>query len=165
MNIKIAGLEDISTLREIANFAWVETYKNILSPEQYEYMLDMMYSDEALKSQMENGHHFLLIQQSSGENLGFVSYELNYKDSIKTKIHKLYVLPNQHGKGLGRQLINKVETLAIANDNDAVTLNMNRYNVALDFYKKVGFNIIGEEDIDVGRGYLMEDYIFEKKLK
>lgn len=164
MIIEEAGSDDISAIRKIASLAWIETYSKILSTEQYEYMFDMMYSDDALKQQMQN-HHFLLIKESTDKSLGFISFEFNYNAQGKTKIHKLYVLPHQHGKGLGRLLIDKVENLAIEKKDSVLTLNMNRYNKALDFYRKLGFCITGEEDIDVGRGYLMEDYIFEKIIK
>lgn len=164
MIIEEVEIDDISAIRTIASLAWIETYSKILSSEQYEYMFDMMYSDDALKQQMDK-HHFLLVKDSSNQSLGFVSFEFNYNGERKTKIHKLYVMPDQHGKGLGRFLIDKVASLADKENDSILTLNMNRYNNALSFYKKLGFNIVGEEDIDVGRGYLMEDYIFEKKVK
>ena len=44
-------------------------------------------------------------------------------------------------------------------------LNVNRFNKSVDFYKNLGFIIIGEEDIDIGKEYLMEDFVMELKLK
>jgi hypothetical protein len=38
---------------------------------------------------------------------------------------------------------------------------VNRYNKARQFYEKMGFVVIGEEDIDIGNNYLMNDYIME----
>ena len=32
------------------------------------------------------------------------------------------------------------------------------------FYEKLGFQIIKEEDVDIGNGYFMNDYIMEKLL-
>ena len=40
-------------------------------------------------------------------------------------------------------------------------LNVNRYNKARFFYLKQGFIMIGEEDIEIGEGYFMNDYIME----
>jgi ribosomal protein S18 acetylase RimI-like enzyme len=37
-------------------------------------------------------------------------------------------------------------------------LNVNRYNPAKDFYEKLGFKIILEEDIPIGQ-YWMNDYV------
>jgi ribosomal protein S18 acetylase RimI-like enzyme len=43
-------------------------------------------------------------------------------------------------------------------------VNVNRHNKALHFYEKYGFKIIREEDIDIGEGYFMNDYVMELKL-
>jgi len=41
---------------------------------------------------------------------------------------------------------------------------VNRYNAAKGFYEKLGFEITGTEDIDIGDGYFMNDFTMEKKL-
>lgn len=166
MDIILANTNDITQIRQIAIKSWKITYAKILSDEQFDYMVEMMYSDSALNKQMtEQNHHFLLIRDdSSSDYKGFVSYELNYKDKPQTKIHKLYLLPECKGKGMGRILIDKVVSLAQSVKNKSLSLNMNRDNNSLGFYKQMGFEIVGEEDINIGNGYLMEDYIFEKKI-
>lgn len=166
MNIIEADLSHISEIKQIAIKSWEITYSEILSQEQFDYMIEMMYSHTALNKQMtELNHHFLLINDSSTSNYyGFVSYELNYKDQPKTKIHKLYLLPECKGLGMGRLLMNKVIEAAKFANNSHLSLNMNRSNKSLGFYQQMGFEIVGEEDINIGNGYLMEDYIFEKKI-
>lgn len=166
MNIVDGKLDDISVIADIAQQTWYVTYKNILTINQIDYMLEMMYSNNALTEQMTKlNHHFLLIKdEPTNSYVGFVSYELNYKNSLKTKLHKLYVLPNYHGKGLGRILINAVMEKARHNKNEIVTLNVNRNNNAKSFYEYIGFTISGKEDIDIGNGFLMEDYILDIKV-
>ena len=51
-----------------------------------------------------------------------------------------------------------------AKGGTTLQLNVNRQNNAKEFYEKMGFAVIGEEDIDIGSGYYMNDYIMEKKL-
>ena len=46
----------------------------------------------------------------------------------------------------------------------ALRLNVNRHNKARHFYEKLGFGIIGEEDVDIGHGIYQMDYVMEKKL-
>ena len=159
-------LEHISTIKDIAERTWAVTYTNIISQSQIDYMLDMMYSDASLTAQMTTQrHHFLLIKSSESASFkGFVSFEYDYKNTNTTKLHKLYVLPQSQGSGLGRILIDLVCERAKTYGNDRIRLNMNRDNKALGFYKNVGFEIVGEEDINIGKGYLMEDYIFEKRV-
>lgn len=165
MHIEKAGIKDIPLIRNIATTAWTKTYGEILSSEQSMYMLDMMYSDESLSDQMQNGQYFILIRNSTiQEYNGFASIEYHYKGTNKTKIHKLYVLPNNQGGGFGKTLIEYISSLAKKQGDKYITLNMNRFNRSHVFYTKMGFSISGEEDIDIGNGYLMEDYIFEKEI-
>ena len=118
--------------------------------------------NEALEKQFETGHQFLLILDEN-KALGFAGFELSY-DTTNTKLHKLYVLPETQGKGLGVVLLNAVERAANAANQQSIILNVNRYNKAFDFYKKHGFEVICREDIDIGNGYFMNDYVMEKKL-
>lgn len=163
MQIRKAGVEDFQIINDLAIKTWHNAYDKILSPEQVNYMLNMMYSLEAITEQIAvKGHHFLILSEGDSY-LGFASYELNYLSGV-TKLHKLYVLPETQGKGAGRLLIEKVEEAATKNGNDKVSLNVNRYNTAVNFYQKNGYIKAGEEDINIGNGYLMEDYIMEKSL-
>lgn len=163
IEIRQATESDIDTIRDIAHRTWPDTFGSILSPPQIEYMLEMMYSQPALLRQMANGHTFLLVIENEIP-LGYASYELGYKGEPKTKIHKIYVLPQTQGKGLGKLLINKIGKIASENNQRALSLNVNRYNAALKFYEHIGFEIAGREDIDIGNGFLMEDYILEKTI-
>ena len=91
--------------------------------------------------------------------------EPNYPDSGFLRVHKIYIHPEAQGKGLGRSLINHAIDVAFDLDLTSIHLNVNRFNKAVDFYKNIGFKVIGEEDIDIGKGYLMEDFIMELPLK
>lgn len=163
MQIRKAGLEDYEIINDLALKTWHDTYDKILSPKQVTYMLDMMYSREAITEQIAiKGHHFLLLSESE-KYLGFASYELNYLSGT-TKLHKLYVLPETQGKGAGRLLITAIEEAAVNNNNDIVSLNVNRYNDAVNFYLKNGYTKAGEEDINIGNGYIMEDFIMQKAV-
>ncbi len=156
--------EYIPVIQAISDNVWPKTFAEILSPEQIRYMMDMMYSTESLRQQMnELNHHYLLVKEGE-EFLGYLSYEHNYKGKSWTKVHKIYVLPSTQGKGVGRFFINKVTEIARSAGDKELSLNVNRYNKAVGFYEKVGFRAIGSEDIDIGNGYLMEDYIMNKAL-
>lgn len=163
MKIVEASEEHIFIIQSLSKNIWPCTFREILTPEQIAYMMDMMYSTSALEKQMEDGHHYLLVEDE-GEYLGYLSYELNYKGSNGTKIHKIYVLPSLQGKGVGRFFINEVGNIAFKNNNSELYLNVNRFNKAIDFYKRMGFEIVGSEDIDIGNGFLMQDHMMCKKL-
>ncbi len=163
MQIRRAALEDFEIIYNLAINTWHVTYEKILSAEQMDYMLDMMYSLEAVTDQiLVKGHHFILLSEDD-KYLGFASYELNYLSGV-TKLHKLYVLPETQGRGAGRLLMAEIEKTAKKNGNTTLSLNVNRYNNAINFYLKNGYTKVKEEDINIGNGYLMEDYVMEKPL-
>lgn len=158
------AIEDFKTIREIAYKSWPNTYGSILSKEQIDYMLDLFYSEKTLlKNLNEKGHRFLLVNE--GEVcLGFASYEHNYLNQKCTRLHKIYLLPEAQGKGAGKLLIEAVENLAKENQSVVVSLNVNKFNKAISFYKKIGFQVVSDEEILLEHGYKMEDYKMEKKL-
>ena len=127
-------------------------------------MLDLMYSSTAMKEQVQQKQHVFILAKEQEEYIGYASYELSHARSSKTKIHKLYLLPEAQGKGVGKLLIQAIASRAQAQGNTALVLNVNRNNSAILFYEKTGFEKTGDENIDIGNGYLMEDYILEKQL-
>lgn len=153
-----------TAVRNIAFEVWPKTYGSILTEGQIEYMLEKMYSIPSLQEQANaRNHHFILIQDQE-ETAGFASYEHNVDGSQKTKIHKIYVLSCQQGKGTGKALIDYIERQAKLNNDNALFLNVNKNNSAIQFYEKVGFKIIKEEIIDIGNSYVMDDYVMEKAI-
>lgn len=164
MKIVEASQDHLFIIQSLADRIWPPTFANILTSDQIKYMMDMMYSTSALETQIgELGHHYILAEEG-GEYLGYVSYEFDYKHADITKIHKIYVLPSLQGKGVGRFFIDAVAKIAKEYGNAELSLNVNRFNKAIDFYKRLGFEVVKCEDIDIGNGFLMEDYVMNKKL-
>lgn len=159
-----ATLQDVPVIQSLAATIWPVTFKDILSQEQISYMMDFMYSDSALEQQIGVHHHQFLLAQQNNNYIGYLSFELDYKSDTKTKIHKVYLLPEVQGQGVGKRLFEEVTALALQHGNQTLSLNVNRDNSAVDFYKRIGFNILGEENIAIGNGFLMEDYIMERPI-
>ncbi|CAM3607014.1 hypothetical protein FSS13T_21580 [Flavobacterium saliperosum S13] len=163
MRILQADKDQLYIVRDLAYTIWPDAYGEILSEAQLDYMLENFYAIPALEMQMEN-HHVFLLAEENGVFYGFASYEVNCNATGKTKLHKIYVLPETQGKGLGKLLLAEVEKAALQAGNRILFLNVNRYNIAQEFYKRLGFDIVHEEDIEIGNGYLMEDFVMEKPL-
>ena len=163
ITIREASINDISIIQDIAYKTWPETYGKILSEQQLKYMLDKFYSEEYLKQNFINNHLFFIIEENNCP-LGFLGIEHNYNNELATKIHKIYILPNNQGKGIGHFSINFVANLAKEKFFGKVILNVNKFNKALNFYQKMGFQIIEVVNIEIGNGYLMEDFVMEKQI-
>lgn len=155
-----ATIDDIGTIRDIAQKTWFETYKEILSTEQADYMFEMMYSVESLNNQMTNKGHQFYLAFNQDKPVGYMSIVL--EEDLLFHIQKIYVLPGIQKSGLGKYLLNKAFEHAgniSENKKYSVVLNVNRYNKAVTFYQKMGMYISQEGDFDIGNGYFMNDYI------
>lgn len=163
LSIRPADLEDINTIGFLAQQIWPGTYGAILSPDQLRYMLALFYSPAALRQQMLDDKHHFLIMEEEEEPVGFASWSMVAGPGVY-KLHKLYVLPRRQGKGLGKVMLDFIFADIAALGAGTLILNVNRHNKARQFYEKIGFSVIGEEDIDIGNNYFMNDYIMEKKI-
>jgi len=156
---------NFNSIRAIAKEVWPIAYGAILSQEQLDYMMEMMYSISSLQKQANvNANHFIIALENEIP-FGFASFEFNYNQTSKTKIHKIYVLSNQQGQGIGKLFIEYIINKAHLNNQEALLLNVNKNNKAQYFYKKLGFIISKEEVIDIGNGYVMDDYVMEFLIK
>ena len=160
--IKKAGTVDIPLIRELTFRVWPQTYASILSQEQIDYMLEMMYSESSLKKQMTEDSCQFIIVYENGNPVGFASY--SEEETQKWKLNKIYVLQNQQGKGTGKYVINYIIEEIKKQNANSLYLQVNRYNNAKTFYEKLGFAEIDFINLDIGNGYFMNDYVMEKKL-
>jgi len=159
--IREATAADIYLIHTLAHAVWPITYEHILSSAQLQYMLALIYSEAALQNQFNEGHHFLIVEED-GTAVAFADYSLLKNDVYK--LNKIYVLPHQQGKGTGKFLIDAVIDKVKQANGSSLLLNVNRHNKAKAFYEYLGFKVIGEEDIDIGKGFFMNDYVMQKTL-
>jgi len=160
--VRDADERDVYLIQEIAHKVWPNTYGSIVPEGQVEYMLELIYTPESLKNQMNNLNHRFLILEQEGRGLGFASYS-----SIEPglfKLQKLYVLTELQGKGGGKFLLEEVIKNIRRENGETLILTVNRNNKAKNFYEKRGFKVIREEKVDIGNGYVMDDYIMELRL-
>lgn len=155
--------EDIESIQNIAYQTWPYAYSSLISQDQIDYMLKKMYNRGELLSQLQQGYTFLVAEEDDID-LGFAVFSIIDSTNHIYKLHKLYVLPEVHGKGLGKLLINEVVNLVRKVGGVSLELNVNRENNAVKFYKAAGFTVKETVDLDIGNGFLMNDYVMHKRL-
>ena len=166
MRIEKIQNNQLHHVTELAHTIWPVVYAEIISAEQLNFMLEQMYSNESLTHQMQDlNHKFILAWDEHEKPIAFASFAFYNQNDLKfVKLHKLYVLPDLHKSGIGRSLLHFIETEMKNEGYAALRLNVNRKNIAIGFYQKLGFTIINEEDIDIGNGFFMNDYVMEKDI-
>jgi len=162
MIIRQAKESDIQAISELAEKIWWPSYRNIISDEQISFMLNDMYSEKSLVEQMLSGIEFLIVERDNLP-LGFAAYSQTDTDNQIFKLHKLYVLPTEQGRGTGKKLIEHVSSLAKAKGGNILELNVNRGNPAHHFYNYIGFEIYQTVDINYHH-FVLNDYVMRKKL-
>lgn len=163
IKIENATTNDIHIIRHIADETWWPTYSAILTDEQINFMLNAIYSTEALQEVMKNGSQTFIILSDQRGPQGFASYGVKNNELAVGKLHKIYVLPENHGRGYGKLLIEEVKKRIVAMNVYTLDLNVNRYNPARTFYEKIGFKFIKEEDVPIGP-YWMNDFVMRLEM-
>jgi GNAT superfamily N-acetyltransferase len=188
IQITRADLTDRDFIRSVSERTWPSTYGHIISQEQINFMLDWMYSDASLATQMNTGcefyiasikdsnldnvHNFDNVYNNDWEDIGFCSVspedekaeESNnsaekVEGSKAHKLNKIYVLPSAQGTGAGKALLNKSIEVAKAAGSSSLFLQVNKLNTAYSFYLKHGFIKEAEFKFDIGNGFFMDDYV------
>lgn len=161
MQYRKALVSDIPTIQHIAEAAWRPTYSHILTEEQTLYMLDMMYGTEVLTKQIDSSIEFYLAENEN-QIIGYFSLEITEPGIMK--LHKIYLDSAQKSKGAGTQIIDYIKQIAIQKSIHRIELNVNKHNSAVQFYEKMGFIRAKEMVLDIGNGYVMDDYVMQLNL-
>lgn len=162
MLIRQANTGDLPTIKLLAEEIWWTAYKGILSDEQISFMLNDIYSLAPLKARLAEGVEMILAESNSKPS-GFAEYSLKNPAGKVFRIHKLYILPSEQGKGVGKALMEYITNNAKIRRGNMLELNVNRGNPALKFYEKLGFEIVESVDIPY-HSFVLNDYVMQKKI-
>ena len=174
---------DLPAISELAGVIWRECYPGIITTGQIDYMLARMYSPDVLRDEIRSqGIHYDCLFVDS-KMAGFSSYgptevgmprrgvpdghpQGSAQCAVPTfKLHKLYLLPELHGRGLGSRLLQHCEREVRHLGARWLILAVNRRNAkAIAAYQRNGFVIVDSVVTDIGNGFVMDDYIMAKDL-
>jgi GNAT superfamily N-acetyltransferase len=154
---------DIDTLIPLAGRIWHAHYPGIITVEQIDYMLERGYTRAVIQDEMENQGISWLAIRDDDRMIGFASVGPHAAGVMK--FHKLYLLPEYHGRGVGGRALSEVERIAKAAGATRLVLNVNRHNAkAIRAYERAGWSVAEEVCVDIGSGFVMDDYVMAKDL-
>ncbi len=147
---------------QLATEIWNDNYNGIISQNQIDYMLDMMYNPQRIQHDLDEGYQWEFISHDN-KVVGYLAYVV--KNDNRVFLSKVYLKTSAQGLGIGKLALQRVKNFAKKNNTTAVYLTVNKGNTkGIRAYKKSGFSIIAEEITDIGNGYVMDDYVFEYQI-
>ncbi len=159
VELRRAGMFDALLLGALAKRIWQAHYPAILTQDQIDYMLELMYSPESLHQQiMEEAHEFWIVE-ADDMPVGYMS--LSQEEEGHWHLHKLYVDKELHGIGIGSRMLQHAIGLYAPKQ---LSLGVNRDNTnSINFYFRHGFTIEGTKNTDIGNGFVMEDFVMVRR--
>ena len=166
MNInfeQVVTKEQIKILADTANIVWHEAFKNIITLAQIEYMIEKFQSFNSLSEAISRNNYNYYLIKSGNIVMGYTGL---HEEKGKMFLSKLYILEDYRGKQVASKTFEFIENLARQKHLKSIWLTVNRNNNhAIDVYKHKGFIITRTQVTDIGNGFVMDDYIFEKVIK
>ena len=164
LSIAAATVDDLATVARLAGVIWRRHYPGIITHEQIDYMLARGYAEPALRPFLDSPGAGLAIAHADGHPVGFAAW-CRAEEAATTKLDKLYVLHETQGRGAGRRLVEHVEAAAQADGASTLVLNVNKHNASsIGFYRRCGFEVRESVVVDIGRGFVMDDFVMAKPV-
>ena len=158
MEYRPATDEDIDGIRRVAEASWEADYPDVLSRETIREGVEQWYSQAVISMELQSPRTELLVAEDEGAIVGFVHGHWAGNAGI---ILRLYVHPEERGRGLGTDLFEAVVSAFREHDVDqlrAMALSENR--TATAFFEDQGMVQVGTETTAIA-GDQYEEAIFE----
>lgn len=180
--------EQIDELAELAGAIWHEYWPAIIGEEQTDYMVEKFQSKPAIERDMaESAYEYWFVRVSceegacaggagdadggedaasagTGRIVGFTGGH-DEPETERFFISKIYLLAEERGRGFASRTLAFYEQLCRERGWKAMYLTVNKHNeLGIRAYKGKGFETIDAVETDIGGGFVMDDYIMEKKV-
>ncbi|MCL2634552.1 MAG: GNAT family N-acetyltransferase [Oscillospiraceae bacterium] len=145
---------EISTL---AGEIWREHYTAIIGAGQVEYMLERFQTAQQIYIDIKE-NNYVYFSANCPKTKTMTGYCAVQPRDGHLFLSKIYVRKSERGKGIAHSFLEKVREF----DYNIIRLTVNKHNSgAIAVYKKEGFEIIDEVNVNIGGGYFMDDYVME----
>lgn len=158
----VTSPHDIDTVARLAREIWNEYYVSIIGQAQVDYMVEKFQSAPAMAGQIASGYEYFLIS-AEGAPVGYFAIQPE-PAARRMFLGKLYLRYAARGRGLGAAAVEYIENECKSRGLSCLWLTVNKGNPAVAVYQRLGFRIMEPIVMDIGAGYVMDDYRMEKQL-
>jgi diamine N-acetyltransferase len=154
---------DIATVSELAHEIWNEHYVSIIGQDQVDYMVERFQSRRAIRDQIESGTEYYLIMDGR-RSVGYLAV-VPEPGEVSLLLSKIYVKKQSRGLRFGKLAVRFTEELCRERKIRTIWLTVNKQNKeSIAWYEHMGFISAGPTTQDIGGGYVMDDFKFEKSV-
>ena len=160
---KITDTAGCESAAQLAHSIWHQHYLPLIGQPQVDYMLKRFQSPEAIRTQIEAGSSYYIFS-NDGDDVGYFAIEFD-AESASAKLSKLYIDDAFRGKGYGTEALRFIEALCDSRQCERLWLTVNKGNSgSIAFYEARSFRRKNGIVMDIGGGFVMDDFLMEKRL-
>ncbi len=164
IELRRARRDELPEVQRLAGVIWRAHYPGIVTHAQIDYMLESGYALPVLEGFLDANDRGLELASVDGRLAGFAAWYVA-ADRAAAKLDKLYVVQSLQRMGVGGRLMGRVADLARDAGASVLVLNVNKHNIqAIRAYEKHGFAIREAVVVDIGGGFVMDDYVMAMAL-
>lgn len=143
VDIRSAGPDDVDGIRAVASAAWHAAHTPIVGEDAVDSFLNTYYDAGSVRDRVAREDVVLDVAVDAGDaGDAVVGYVLGVPDDDAATFHlsQLYVGPDHWGEGIGRRLLDHLESVARDRGRERITLAvMVENDRAVDFYEAAGY--------------------------
>lgn len=171
VHLREARLEDAVQIAELGSHIFSVTFGHSVTPEQLQAYLNESYTITAISKDITNPLKDTIVASTEdGVVVGFAILTRGTSEPCVAhlenviELQRLYVHLDCHGKGIGKTLAQKVESMARERGFKNMWLGVweENYN-AQKVYKKLGYKTVGDHPFALG-DIVQTDLIMAKEL-
>lgn len=157
--------ENRQRLAALADEIWHEYWPTLIGESQTDYMVEQFQSLEAIERDMaEHGYEYWFLRADDGRIAGYTGGRPE-PETNRFFISKIYLLAEERGHGFASQTIRFYENLCRERGFEAMYLTVNKHNdLGVRAYRGKGFETIDSVETDIGQGFIMDDFVMEKRV-
>lgn len=161
----VKSSDDCARLAALADEIWHEYWPAFIGNAQTDYMVEHFQSRSAIERDIrEHAYEYWFLHAEDGRCVGYTGGCVE-PETNRFFISKIYLLANERGKGFARRVVEFYENLCRTRELSALYLTVNKHNtLGVRAYRGTGFTVIDSVETDIGEGFIMDDYIMEKRL-
>lgn len=171
LKIRKAVQEDSEILARIAWQSFYDAFADhpANAPDDMKSYMDEAFSTEAISLDLADPDSIYFVAELGEQMVGYAKLKRNSREDCTSgenpiELCRLYSLSEFIGKGIGKTLMLQCLRYAEENQHDFMWLGVWEFNDrAQDFYKKFGFEKVGEHVFQLGSDP-QTDWVLERKI-